>query len=95
MCPVLFTTLKTIKRKKIKLCTKLKQIVFIQLEGNKSCDVPSESAVNTYIRLGKTGSLGPWRRVTVYRRKPSLYQIDPHIALGDNFGIVKACCDAL
>ena len=48
MCPVLFTTLKTIKRKKIKLCTKLKQIVFIQLEGNKSCDVPSESAVNTY-----------------------------------------------
>ena len=37
------------------------------------------SAGNTYIRLGKIGSLGPWRRVMVHRRKPSLCQNDPHI----------------
>ena len=31
-------------------------------------------------RLGKTGSLRPWRRVMqVHRRKPSLCQNDPHI----------------
>ena len=28
-------------------------------------------------RLGKTGSLGPWRGVMVYRSKPSLCQNDP------------------
>ena len=31
------------------------------------------------IRLGKPDLWGPWRRVMVHRRKPSLCQNDPHI----------------
>ena len=43
---------------------------------------------NMFIRLGNTGSLRP----LVHLRKPSICQNDPHIALGDHFGIVKAWC---
>ena len=33
--------------------------------------------VSTYIRLGKTGSLGPWSRVMACYSKPSFSQNDP------------------
>ena len=34
---------------------------------------------NIYSRLGKTESLGPWRKVIVHHSKPSLCQNDPQM----------------
>ena len=36
-----------------------------------------------YIRVGKTGSLGPWSRVIVYCSKLSFFQNDP--LMGESF----------
>ena len=49
---------------------------------------------NIYSRLGKTESLGPWRKVIVHHSKPSLCQNDSPMHSEDHFGIMKASYDA-
>ena len=41
-------------------------------------------------RVGKTGSLRPWRRVMLHRRKHSLCQNDPHHKITNDPVITKA-----
>ena len=75
-------------------CPMLEEFV---LDG---CCIDAERYVCTYlldiylcrvIRLGKTGSLGPWSRVIVCCSKLCFCQNDSHIILEDNFGKSIAC----
>ena len=50
---------------------------FLFKSASSYCDLLQMLYVSMHISLGKTGSLGPWRRVIVHRRKPSLCQNDP------------------
>ena len=64
--------------------------IFWVLNYSQTCVL----SYGTYIRLGKTGSLGPRRRVILHHSKPSLYQNDCPMQCEDHFGIVKASYDA-
>ena len=57
--------------------------------------VQKATTVLMFIRVGKTGSLGPWSRVIVYCSKLSFCQNDSPIALGDHFGKRTACYNTL
>ena len=51
--------------------------------------------VTYVVRVGKTGSLGPWSRVIVYCSKLSFCQNDPPMQWENHFGKKKACYNTL
>ena len=53
----------------------------------------SEVILDTNIRVGKTGSLGPWSRVIVYYSKLSFAKMI--LSLEDHFGKRTACYNTL